>query len=36
MSELHPKHTIITVDSDFRVYHLNKREAIPLLYPPKK
>ena len=35
MSELHPRHTIITVDSDFRVYRRNKREAIPLLCPPK-
>jgi uncharacterized protein len=37
MSELYPKHTIITVDEDdFRVYRRNKREAIPLLCPPKK
>jgi predicted nucleic acid-binding protein len=37
MSELHPKHTVITVDEgDFRVYRRNKREAIPLLTPPKK
>lgn len=36
MSELHPRHTIITVDDDFRVYRRNKREAIPLLCPPKR
>jgi uncharacterized protein len=37
MSELHPRHTVITVDEeDFRVYRRNKREAIPLLCPPKK
>lgn len=35
MSELYPHHTIITVDADFRVYRRNKREAIPLLIPPK-
>lgn len=36
MSELHPRHTIITVDEDFRAYRRNKREAIPLLCPPRK
>lgn len=36
MSELHPRHTIITVDEDFRVYRRNKREAIPQLCPPRK
>lgn len=37
MSELYPDHTILTVDDeDFRVYRRNKREAIPLLCPPKK
>lgn len=36
MSELYPRHTILTVDEDFRVYRRNKREAIPLLCPPKK
>jgi predicted nucleic acid-binding protein len=36
MSELYPRHTIITVDEDFRVYRRNKREAIPLLSPPRK
>jgi predicted nucleic acid-binding protein len=36
MSELYPRHMVITVDDDFRVYRRNKREAIPLLTPPKK
>jgi uncharacterized protein len=37
MSELYPQHTVLTVDvDDFRVYRRNKREAIPLLCPPKK
>ena len=35
MSELFPKHSVITVDrEDFRVYRRNKREAIPLICPP--
>ena len=37
MSELYPRHTVITVDEeDFRVYRRNKREAIPLLCPPPR
>ena len=37
MSELHPRHVVITVDeSDFRVYRRNKRETIPLLCPPSR
>jgi predicted nucleic acid-binding protein len=36
MSELYREHLIATVDSDFRVYRRNKREAIPLLCPPRK
>jgi predicted nucleic acid-binding protein len=36
MSELYPRHSIITIDHDFRVYRRNKREAIPLLLPPRK
>ena len=36
MSELYPKHTVITVDEiDFRVYRRNKRETIPLICPPR-
>lgn len=35
MSELHPRHSVITVDrKDFRVYRRNKREVIPLICPP--
>jgi len=34
MSELHPKHSVITVDEDFRIYRRNKREVIPLISPP--
>ena len=35
MSELYPKHSVITVDkNDFRVFRRNKREAIPLICPP--
>jgi predicted nucleic acid-binding protein len=36
MSELYPRHTVITVDEgDFRVFRRNKREVIPMLCPPK-
>lgn len=35
LSELYPRHTVITVDvSDFRIYRRNRRERIPLLCPP--
>lgn len=35
MSELFPKHPVITIDrEDFRVYRRNKREIIPLICPP--
>jgi predicted nucleic acid-binding protein len=33
MSELHPRHVVVTVDTDFRVYRRNGREAIPVLMP---
>jgi len=37
MSELFPKHPVITVDrEDFRVYRRNKRETIPLICPPQR
>lgn len=36
MSELYPKHSVITVDDDFRVYRRNKREVIPLIAPPAR
>lgn len=35
MSELYPRHAVITVDrEDFRVYRRNKRETIPVICPP--
>ena len=35
MSELFPKHPVITIDrADFSVYRRNKRESIPLICPP--
>jgi len=35
MSELFPRHSVITVDrKDFRIYRRNGREAIPLICPP--
>lgn len=34
MSELYPKHVVITIDErDFRVYRRNKRDTIPILCP---
>ena len=37
MSELYPRHAVITVDeADFRVYRRNKRQTIPLICPPKR
>jgi predicted nucleic acid-binding protein len=34
MSEIVSPSTILTLDSDFRVYRRHKRQAIPLLMPP--
>ena len=37
MSELHPRHSVVTVDRrDFRVYRRNRRDAIPLVCPPDR
>ncbi len=37
MSELHPRHSILTVDrKDFRIYRRNKREIIPVICPPEQ
>ena len=33
MSELWPKASIFTLDSDFRIYRRNKRQALPLICP---
>lgn len=35
MSELYPRHRVITVDrANFKVFRRNKRETIPLIVPP--
>lgn len=37
MSEIHPRHAVITTDlADFRVYRRGRREAIPLVHPPER
>ena len=36
LSEMFPKHVVVTVDSDFRVYRRNRRDIIPVLMPPKQ
>ena len=37
LSELHPKHSVITTDlADFRIYRRGRREAIPLIHPPAR
>jgi len=37
MSEEYPRYFVITTDeNDFRVYRRNKREAIPLICPPRR
>jgi predicted nucleic acid-binding protein len=33
MSELDPRATVITLDSDFKIYRRNRRQAIPVLLP---
>jgi predicted nucleic acid-binding protein len=33
MSELNPKHPVITVDGDFLIYRRNRRETIPVIMP---
>lgn len=36
LSELHPRHPVVTTDvADFRVYRRGRREAIPLICPPR-
>ncbi len=32
--ELNSKHSLITLDADFRVYRRNKLEAVRLIFPP--
>jgi len=37
LSELHPKHPVITTDlADFRVYRRGRRGVIPLIHPPAR
>jgi uncharacterized protein len=37
MSELYPRHIVITVDrADFKIYRRNKRETIPIICPPDR
>ena len=36
MSELDPRSRILTLDSDFRVYRRNRRQAIPTLMPGRE
>jgi uncharacterized protein len=33
LSEVHLKHSVVTIDGDFRIYRRNKRDAIPLICP---
>jgi len=34
LSELHPRHPVVTIDlADFRVYRRGRRETIPLIHP---
>ena len=37
LSELHPRHPVITTDlANFRVYRRGRREIIPLMHPPQR
>ena len=37
LSELNPRHEVITVDvTDFRIYRRHGREIIPLIHPPER
>jgi predicted nucleic acid-binding protein len=36
MSELNPKHPVITVDGDFLIYRRHRRETIPVVMPSLK
>lgn len=37
LSELHPRHPVITTDlADFRVYRRGRREVIPLIHPSEQ
>lgn len=34
MTELNDRATVLTLDSDFRIYRKNRRQSIPLIFPP--
>jgi predicted nucleic acid-binding protein len=34
MSELNPKHQLLTLDGDFTIYRRNRNRAIPAIIPP--
>jgi len=37
LSELHPRHPVITTDiADFRIYRRGRREAIPMIHPSRQ
>ncbi len=36
MSELNPKHPVVTVDGDFRIYRRHRREVIPVIMPRER
>ena len=36
MSELNPKHPVITVDGDFLIYRRHRRETIPVIMPSRR
>lgn len=33
MAEMHPRHLVMTLDTDFRVYRLRRNARVPLLIP---
>ena len=33
MSEMYPKHRVMTLDADFRIYRRRRNQALPLLMP---
>ncbi len=35
LSEQHPRHPVVTVDGDFRIYRRHQREIIPVVMPPE-
>lgn len=35
LSELHDRSRVFTLDSDFKLYRRNSRQAIPLIYPAR-